>query len=140
MIKLIFSTSSLELRNCFSYVRPSVRPRSLTLANSNQKLCTMIKNHKWTKLTASDFWNKIWNSRSGVITVEKCWKMDSFRIFLKTVLRILLIFEIYMKQTILFQIQAFPFFGKIWIMSYGVILNDPDSEYWILRIILEMVR
>ena len=39
----------------------------------------------------------------GLIFAEKCRKMDSIRIFLKTALRILLLLEIYMKQMVVFQ-------------------------------------
>ena len=81
---------------------------------------------------------KLWIWSSGSICAEKCCKMDSFRIFLKKALKILLVLEIYMKQMILFQMEVVPCSGKICIMSYGAILDDPESEFWILWIILEM--
>ena len=57
------------------------------------KLCK-VGGYKGSKVTESDFPEKLWNSRSGVISAEKCWKMDSFRIFFKTALRILVQLEI----------------------------------------------
>ena len=41
---------------------------------------------------------------------------------------------------ILFQMEVVPFSGTICIMSYGAILDDPESEFWILSIILEMAQ
>ena len=43
-----------------------------------------------------------------------------------------------MKQAILFQMEVVPCSGKIWIMIYGAILDDPESEFWIIWIILEI--
>ena len=48
------------------------------------KLCMKVGGYKCWKVTESDFPEKLWNSRYGVISAEKCWKMDSFRIFFKT--------------------------------------------------------
>ena len=57
-------------------------------------------------------------------------KMDLIRIFLKMALTILLILEVYMKQIILFQMQMILWSEKFWIPSYGLILGDPKSDFW----------
>ena len=100
--------------------------------------CRYLKN--FLETLHDYFWKKPRNSRSVVICAEKCWEMESIRIFLKTALRILVILEILMKQMILFQMEVVPCSGKIWIMSYGVILNEPESEFCIIRIILQMAQ
>ena len=41
------------------------------------KLCTMIRNHIWTKVMVSDFPEKIWELRSGSIYAEK-WTLLGF--------------------------------------------------------------
>ena len=80
---------------------------------------------------------KLWISSFGLICAEKCRKMDSIRIFLKTALRILLLLEIYMKQMVVFKMDVVPCSEKIWILSYGSIMDDSRSEFWVLRLILE---
>ena len=42
-----------------------------------------------------------------------------------------------MIQMILFLVKVVPGSGKIWISSYGAILDDARSEFWIIRIISE---
>ena len=70
-------------------VRPCVRDAlfSELALRIYLKLCMKVGGYKGSKVTESDFSAKLWNSRSGVISAEKCWKMDSFRIFFKTALR-----------------------------------------------------
>ena len=59
------------------------------------------------------------------------------RIILESAGQISTILEIQMKQLILFQMQVVPCSEKFRISSYGSILDDPESKFWILRIILE---
>ena len=68
--------------------------------------------------------------------------MDSFWIFLKTALRILSIFEIYIKQMVIFQMQVEPYPESFWFPSFGSICAENGSKmesFWIFWKMAQMI-
>ena len=100
-------------------------------------LCMELGVDKGSKLVESDFSKIIWISSYGAILDDARSEFWIIRIISESAQTIFLIFCMELGVNKGSKLVESDFLKIIWISSYGAILDDARSEFWIIRIISE---